>query len=266
MLTRRAQPRHPIFGRSKNRIVSIRVQHGEPGDRLLAMLPEHNITPHIWRDDRPTTWKQRIVTRGQVRPDRCDREVVSPASPDAIDFLIQVQLGDALLIQDYGKGVCAANLLHRLIARSREVGLRVLVDPSRGRKWCDYGEVSVIKANWVEACEQLQETVTPSPLSLACNLAIKFSTNVVITLGERGLVCAKSSGNCRALPAVPAIVRDPCGAGDTVFASIGVMLATGWSLLDACQWAVLAAAQQVAHLGVTPISIEIPYSTAADSS
>ena len=29
VLTRRFQPRHPIFGRSKNRIVSIRVQHGE---------------------------------------------------------------------------------------------------------------------------------------------------------------------------------------------------------------------------------------------
>jgi bifunctional ADP-heptose synthase (sugar kinase/adenylyltransferase) len=50
----------------------------EPGDRLRRLLDAQGIEPHLWIDDRPTTWKQRIVARGQLRPDRCDREVTTP--------------------------------------------------------------------------------------------------------------------------------------------------------------------------------------------
>lgn len=45
----------------------------EPGDRLRELLDAHGIESHVWVDLRPTTWKQRIVARGQLRPDRCDR-------------------------------------------------------------------------------------------------------------------------------------------------------------------------------------------------
>lgn len=46
------------------------VGRDEPGRRMLDLLDAHDIGTHLWRDDRPTTWKQRIVARGQIRPDR----------------------------------------------------------------------------------------------------------------------------------------------------------------------------------------------------
>ncbi len=69
----------------------------EPGNRLRKLLDAHGIESHVWVDRRPTTWKQRIVTRGQLRPDRCDREVTTPVSDPAERFLGEVPLGDILL-------------------------------------------------------------------------------------------------------------------------------------------------------------------------
>ncbi len=59
----------------------------EPGRRLQKLIADHGIEPHLWIDDRPTTWKQRIVARGQLRPDRCDREVTTPIGDHAARFL-----------------------------------------------------------------------------------------------------------------------------------------------------------------------------------
>jgi hypothetical protein len=45
---------------------------------LRRLIDAHGIKPHLWIDDHPTTWKQRTVARGQLWPDRCDREVTTP--------------------------------------------------------------------------------------------------------------------------------------------------------------------------------------------
>lgn len=36
----------------------------EPGRQIQQLIADHDIEPHLWIDDRPTTWKQRIVARG----------------------------------------------------------------------------------------------------------------------------------------------------------------------------------------------------------
>ena len=46
------------------------VGRDDPGRRLQELIADHDIEPHLWIDERPTTWKQRIVARGQLRPDR----------------------------------------------------------------------------------------------------------------------------------------------------------------------------------------------------
>ena len=112
------------------------VGRDEPGKRLLQLLDTHGIEPHVWIDDRPTTWKQRIVSRGRLRPDRCDREVTTPIGEDVERFLSSVPLGDILLISDYGKGVCTRELLSELVGRAYSAGVPVLVDPA----WSSYGD------------------------------------------------------------------------------------------------------------------------------
>jgi len=221
----------------------------DSGDTLRRLIDKHEIEPHLWIDDRPTTWKQRIVSRGQLRTDRCDREVTTPIADSAADFLAAGPIGDVLLIQDYGKGVCTPRLLGKLVGRAHDVGIPVLVDPARSRGWSDYGEVTLIKANWSEATLQ-STTNDASPMELARYLSDTHGSHVVITLGDQGLVCSERGGDMWHVPAAMATVRDVCGAGDTVLATLGAMVARGARLREACVLAVKVAAKQVSRVGI----------------
>lgn len=227
----------------------------EPGNRLRELLDVHGIESHLWTDCRPTTWKQRIVARGQLRPDRCDREVTTPVSDRAEQFLAEVPVGDILLISDYGKGVCTRGLLKMIGTRAREAHIPILVDPARSRNWADYGQVSLIKANWAEATEAAS-CENPRPLALARKLSDAHGCDVVVTLGRHGMVCAERPGPTWHLPATPTEVRDVCGAGDTVFAAIAQGIVTGKSLSEACQAAMGAAGIQVAKVGIAAAHAE----------
>lgn len=225
------------------------VGRDEPGRRLQQLIVDHGIEPHLWIDDRPTTWKQRIVARGQLRPDRCDREVTTPVTGHAARFLSTVPLGDMVLISDYGKGVCTPSLLQVLDDRVRDAGVPVLVDPARSRDWSDYAHVTLIKANWAEATEQV--AIGSRPEELARRLSDIYDCHVVITLGECGLVGAERDGETWELPTKQVSARDVCGAGDTVLATLGVAIARGDSLHDSCVLATSMAAQQVSRIGVS---------------
>jgi D-beta-D-heptose 7-phosphate kinase/D-beta-D-heptose 1-phosphate adenosyltransferase len=109
----------------------------------------------------------------------------------------------------------------------------------------------LIKANRIEALG----VATPKhrPLAMARSLADEHRCSVVVTYGRHGMVCAERSVAVRYLPATPAEVRDVCGAGDTVLATLGVAIARGAALREACAFAVKAAAKQVSRFGIAPI-------------
>lgn len=221
----------------------------EPGRRLQQLIAVHGAEAHFWVDDRPTTWKQRIVARGQLRPDRCDREVTTPISDHAAQFLSEIPLGDMVLISDYGKGVCTRSLVQALGDRARDAGVPILVDPARARSWSDYGNVTLIKANWAEATEAVGHR-DAYPLALASRLAKEHQCHVVVTVGRHGMVGAERNGSTWYLPAKPVEVRDVCGAGDTVLATIGMAMLAGNTLREASKSASVAASDQVSRLGV----------------
>lgn len=230
------------------------VGRDEPGQRLQQLIESHGIEPHLWVDDRPTTWKQRIVARGLLRPDRCDREVTTPISDYAAQFLSAVPLGDMLLVSDYGKGVCTSTLLDRLGNRARGVGIPILVDPTRGRRWSDYGQVTLIKANWIEALGVATEETRP--LAMARRLADEHRCSVVVTYGGHGMVAAEREGATWYLPAEAAEVRDVCGAGDTVLVTLGAAMLARNTLREACRFATRAGTDQVGFVGVAAINVD----------
>lgn len=225
----------------------------EAGEKLRQLLDAHGIESHIWTDRRPTTWKQRIVARGQLRPDRCDRESTAPIGHEAEQFLSTVPLGDVLLVSDYGKGVCTCGLLQSISRRAHDANVPILVDPARGRNWSDYGQATVIKANWAEATEAAG-CLMPRPLALAQSLSDQYECDVVVTLGRHGIVCAEHAGSTWYLPAEPTEVRDVCGAGDTVLAALAVAIITGNSLRQASRFASTAAGRQVSSLGIDAVT------------
>lgn len=223
----------------------------EPGRRLQKLIADHGIEPHLWIDDRPTTWKQRIVARGQLRPDRCDREVTTPIGDHAARFLSAVPLGDMLLLSDYGKGVCTSAMLRAIGDRARAASVPILVDPARGRRWSEYGQVTLIKANQIEAMGMAAEEM--QPLARARRLADEHRCSVVVTYGGHGMVCADRAGATWYLPANLVKEIDASGAGDTVIAFLGVAVARESSIRDACKMATRAASRQVVAFGVRDI-------------
>jgi D-beta-D-heptose 7-phosphate kinase/D-beta-D-heptose 1-phosphate adenosyltransferase len=188
-----------------------------PGREVQSLLKEHNVTPHLWiAEDRPTTTKNRFIVRGKLRPDRFDCETTSEIGGDAAAYLASCPLGDALLIQDYGKGVCTKRLLRSMLGRAREANIPILVDPARGH---DYEVCTLIKANRVEAAEALGVRSSEAPAMMARRLAIRYGCRVVVTAGELGLWWSDVD-RVRRVPAVPVEVRDVCGAGDTILATL----------------------------------------------
>jgi len=101
----------------------------------------------------------------------------------------------------------------------------------------------------IEAAEALGCNLGDPPAMMARRLAIRQGCHVVVTAGELGLWWSDGRA-VRRVPAVPVQVRDVCGAGDTVLATLGVVLATGGMVDDGCQRAVREAARQVVQTGV----------------
>jgi D-beta-D-heptose 7-phosphate kinase/D-beta-D-heptose 1-phosphate adenosyltransferase len=198
---------------------------------------------------RPTTNKTRFILRGQLRSDRFDFESKAPIPGDAAKYLATCPIGDALLIQDYGKGVCTTSLLRSLLSQATAAGVPVLVDPARGRDWRVYEDCTVIKANRIESAEALGCRAGDSPAMMARRLAIRQACHVVVTAGELGLWWSDGRA-VRRVPAIPVQVRDVCGAGDTVLATLGMVMAAGGTIADGCRRAVQMAAKQVGQVGV----------------
>lgn len=224
-----------------------------PGGQVLDLLDDHGIAPYLWVDStRPTTNKTRFILRGQLRPDRFDFESKSPIPGEAAKYLATCPIGDCLLIQDYGKGVCTASLVRSLLAQATAAGVPILVDPARGRDWRDYEGCTVIKANRIEAAEALGCHVGDPPAMMARRLAILQGCHVVVTAGALGLWWSDGPAVRRA-PAVPVQIRDVCGVGDTVLATLDVVMGMGRTITDGCQRAVRGAAPQVEQIGVADL-------------
>ncbi len=174
-------------------------------------------------------------------------------SDNAAQFLSAVPLGDMLLVSDYGKGVCTSSLLQALGDRARLAGVPILVDPARSRDWSDYGQVTLIKANWSEATE-VAGNHDGHPLAMARRLADACNCHVVVTLGGHGLVAAEQDGGIWYLPAEPTEVWDVCGAGDTILAALSTAMLDGNCVRRACRLATTAGGRQVEGLGIAAIN------------
>ncbi len=74
-----------------------------------------------------------------------------------------------------------------------------------------------------------------------------------VTLGPAGSIVAEREGATRYLPAEPPVVRDVCGAGDTVAAALCVAMLAQSSLPDACRFALTNAGRQIATVGIAPV-------------
>jgi len=99
-------------------------------------------------------WIEDGTGRASVR--FSEREDVEPIEAGLVEQLIEAvrhELGraDLVLVSDYGKGVCTAELTSQLISIARTCGVPVVVDPARSADYARYAGCSCITPNRSEA-------------------------------------------------------------------------------------------------------------------
>lgn len=204
--------------------------------------------------DQCTTVKTRVVKDGIIQPIRFDREQHADSMP-LIDDLLESELGDLLIISDYGKGCLTHGSIRELMGHAADQGTTVLVDPARIRSWSAYAgqALGLIKANNNEADGEYERTECFS--RIARDLAREHGCDVVVTVGKYGMWHCQPGGDPCLVDAVECGLVDVCGAGDTVMACLAVAQSRGLSLHEGCKMAAAMAAQQVESLGLRPLQI-----------
>ena len=210
--------------------------------------------------DRPTTVKTRFMS-GAHQLLRLDEELAQPTSP-AIErqvltaFAAAVETADAVVISDYAKGVLTDNVLAQAIGLARGAGLMVVVDPKRS-DLSAYTHAGVLTPNAGELARATGLPVgTDEEAAEAGARAVEIAAAdaVLVTRSEKGLTLVRPHRPALHLPTRAREVADVSGAGDTVSAALGIMLACGAPLADAAVMANIAAGISVSKPGTATVA------------
>ena len=229
------------------------------GDKLRAMLAEIGAPgSSLVTVDRCTTQKTRIVARSQqlVRVDEEEDEDVSGDEVarllDATD--IAVRAADALVLEDYNKGVLVPRVIRAAIDAARARGIPVIVDP-KYRNFFSYAGATIFKPNRRELEAALgAEVDVDHPEAMPATLERLGVEHILLTLGERGMALFSPHGEIVRVPTAARAVYDVVGAGDTVTAYLATMLAAGATPREAAEIANVAAGIEVGKLGAATVS------------
>lgn len=217
-------------------------------------------------DDRPTTLKQRFLglagcrhPQQILRVDHESEDSLNPSVEARLVTTIREQIAgvDAVLISDYGKGVCTPPLLNFIIAEAKARRIPVLVDPARGADYRQYAGATVIVPNRPEAAAVWGEpiaTALDAELAGRAVLDAACATAAIVKLDRDGMVFVPHSGLAAHFETEARDVYDVTGAGDVVLAVLGLCLASSVDLSDAVAMANVAAGLEVERWGVVPIT------------
>lgn len=228
----------------------------EAGQSLARLLGDSGIECSLHEDAKlSTTVKLRVVGRQQqlLRIDfenAPDHEVLQAK---LADFESRLAACDVVILSDYGKG----GLTHitEMIRLARAAGKRVLVDP-KGEDYARYAGATMLTPNRSELREVVGRWRDEKELELkATRLRHDLQLEaLLVTRSEEGMTLFSEGGTAHQ-PALAREVYDVSGAGDTVIATLAVMLGSGLSLPQAVRQANLAAGIVVGKLGTAVASI-----------
>ena len=205
---------------------------------------------------RPTTQKTRVIAHHQ-QVVRIDREVIRPISDqvlsDLVDYIKErIQTVDALIIEDYGKGVIVPRLVQEAVRAAKKFHKVITVDPKETH-FAYYRGVTTITPNHHEAGSavgfQIKDDASLEKAGKKLLEKLKCET-VLITLGENGMSLFQTGKRMVKIPTVAQDVFDVSGAGDTVISAFTVARARKASSLEAAHISNCAAGIVVGKVGV----------------
>jgi len=249
-----------VIGRDKNR------------DIFLSELEKRKISGAgiFIEPQRHTTVKTRVIA-GHQQVVRVDWEHTDPLSSDLSARIIKfikknINAFDAIIIEDYGKGVINMHLLEELLSLAHKHKKMVTVDPKE-EHFQYYRRVTSITPNRRElenAVRNLKIKDTTNrfkfnsdrlfsdkDIDAAAAQVLKYLEldSLLVTLGEQGMKLFERSGRVTHIPTVAQEVFDVSGAGDTVIGTFTLGLCSGATKLEAAHLANYAAGIVVGKVG-----------------
>jgi D-beta-D-heptose 7-phosphate kinase/D-beta-D-heptose 1-phosphate adenosyltransferase len=224
---------------------------------LTAIEPK--ILYLVEEEGRRTTKKSRIIASNQ-QVIRYDDETTVDVCKDSEILLLdalekKLSLYEMIILSDYGKGVLTPTLTKNIITLAKKLNKPILVDP-KGVDYSKYRGATLLTPNKKEASLAMQIDICDD---LSLNKAIeKLKLDIeldysIITLSEDGM--ALLDKELKRIPTVAREVYDVTGAGDTVIASLGIALASGLNIEEACDFSNKAAAVVVAKVGSATVTL-----------
>ena len=229
----------------------------EAGRSLAALLAKEHVNTLFHKDAQlPTTVKLRVIGRQQQLL-RIDFE--TPPSREVLedkldDFESLVDGVDVVILSDYGKG----GLTHvsKMINVAKAHGKRILVDP-KGDDFARYRGATLLTPNRGEFRQVVGRWKDEDDLARRAELLrseLELEA-LLVTRSEEGMSLFSSAGAMHE-PTQAQEVYDVSGAGDTVIATLGLMMAAGINMQDAVRIANRAAGVVVGKLGTATVSHE----------
>ena len=207
--------------------------------------------------ERPTTLKTRIGAASQqiVRMDRelCS-EIRCDLREDIEDYLERLMpTCDALIIEDYNKGLLSRKLINSALHSARKNKLLVAVDPKKENfGW--YQGVELFKPNFRELQSHLKLSLAEETVFFKAAANFRESqklTHLVVTHGSEGMYVFSEKTEPRHLPSFAREVYDVSGAGDTVICALTLAYLYNRDIASAVLIANHAAAVVVAKHGTS---------------
>ncbi|WP_199610381.1 bifunctional D-glycero-beta-D-manno-heptose-7-phosphate kinase/D-glycero-beta-D-manno-heptose 1-phosphate adenylyltransferase HldE [Flocculibacter collagenilyticus] len=229
----------------------------ENGEQLAKLLETENIDARlIQQQQQPTIAKLRVISRHQqvVRLDFEQSFSADNANKLETAFNAIVDEYDVIIFSDYNKG--SLQNVTNMIATARQHGKTVLVDP-KAKDLSVYAGATVITPNKHEFVLAGGDTDTEQSIADSARKIMQAHNidAILLTRSEQGMSVLSATEKVD-MPAQVLEVSDVTGAGDTVIATLAVMMGAGMPLADAAKVANLAAGIVVGKLGAATVKPE----------
>ena len=232
------------------------------GEWITRRLKEMKVSGQgiIQEPGRPTTRKTRVIAHSQqvVRFDHEKRGDISAGSQKKLLSWLENNLDQyqSIVISDYEKGVVTESLIRGAINFSKELKIKIIVDPKISH-FSIYRGVTLLTPNHLEAslCSGIEIEDEASLMKAGQTILKKLDCeSVLITRGEHGMSLFENSGEVTHIPTVAKNVFDVTGAGDTVVSVLSLALSAGANLKDSAVLANHAAGIVVGIVGTATVT------------
>jgi D-glycero-beta-D-manno-heptose-7-phosphate kinase len=230
---------------------------------LLDLFRNHGLATEglICDPSRPTTCKTRILSQNHhiTRVDFESRKEIDLETEQAVlaSFDALLDSIDAVVLEDYNKGLLSAQLIQNIITSAKKRHLPVLVDPKLSNFFA-YKGCSVFKPNLSEMAASLGIVLHNNDLEIehACRLLQEKleAETIIVTRSDKGMTIY--DGSFTHIAATSLEVADVSGAGDTVIGILALGAAAGLDIVTNATLANLAAGTVCQEVGAVPVKAD----------